>query len=247
MREHFSLKETNVWIIADKRKYIEIAIEEIKRRRKELERFIQNDPYFMVTMESYEMREGEGKMPEIAKRMIEAANRFGIGPMAAVAGAIAEFAVEAMRDAGAKYAIVDNGGDIALITDRNVLVGIYSGNSPFSNKIALKINPSQELIGICTSSGTVGHSISFGNANAATVIANSASLADAAATALCNAITDKSSIERAFDIVKHVDGVEGAIVIHKDILATWGKIPELVKINDKSRVKRRNSLEFWLS
>lgn len=232
MKERFTLKETCVWIIADEKVYIEIAKEEIKKRREELERFIESDAYFLVTTESYERkkRKGRKKMPETVKRMLASSEKFDIGPMAAVAGTIAELAVKAMQDAGAKYAIVDNGGDIALITDREVLVGIYCGESPLSKKIALRINPSSQLIGICTSSGTVGHSLSFGNANAATVIANDASLADAAATALCNAVTDASLIKEAFHTIYYKEDIKGALIIYKDILATWGEVPEIVKI-----------------
>ncbi|MBN1761879.1 MAG: UPF0280 family protein [Methanomicrobia archaeon] len=237
MKESFRLKETFVWITADEERYIEIAKEEIIRRRRDLERFVRWHPYFLVTFERYrtedEVEVGDarepGEIPEITRRMIDAASRFSIGPMAAVAGTLAEFAVEAMRDAGATYAMVDNGGDIALINDREVLVGIYAGWSRFSNKIALRIKPSHALTGICTSSGTVGHSISFGTADAATVISASASLSDAAATALCNAVTDEQSIKEAFRAINHVDGIEGALVIYKDTLATWGNVPEIVK------------------
>ncbi len=136
-----------------------------------------------------------------------------------------------MQDAGAAYAMVDNGGDIALVTDREVRVGIYAGESPFSNKIALKIRPCSSLLGICTSSGTVGHSISFGNADAATVISNSASLSDAAATALCNSVTDAHSVKNSFHAINHVKEIKGALVIYKEMLARWGSnMPEIVRL-----------------
>jgi hypothetical protein len=241
MKESFRIKETFVWITADEKRYIEIAEEEITQRRKELERFVRWHPYFLVTLEKYQIDEvevgsGSGRerdeIPEIVIRMIESAGKFGIGPMSAVAGTLAEFAVEAMQDAGATYAMVDNGGDIALVNDREVLAGIYAGESTFSNKIALRIKPSSSLRGICTSSGTVGHSISFGTADAATVISASASLSDAAATVLCNAITDAHSIPDAFRSINNVKGIEGAAVICKDVLATWGKVPEIVKTRE---------------
>lgn len=229
MKESFRLKETFAWITADEKTYVEIAKEELNKRRKELEKFVRWHPYFLVTLESYQI-EGKDKIPEIVTRMTESAEKFGIGPMSAVAGTLAEFAVEAMHDAGATYAMVDNGGDVALICDREVLVGIYAGESPFSNRIALKLHPSSSLLGVCTSSGTVGHSISFGNADAATVISNSASLSDAAATALGNSVTDAQSVSKAFGVIKHVEGIKGALIIYKDTLATWGEIPEIVKI-----------------
>jgi ApbE superfamily uncharacterized protein (UPF0280 family) len=237
MKESFQLKETFVWITADENRYIEIAKEEVRQRRRDLERFVRWHPYFLVTLESYKGGESgvsseseKGQMPEIVRRMIGSSEKFGIGPMAAVAGTLAELAVEAMRDAGANYAMVDNGGDVALICDREVLVGIYAGESPFSQIIALKVKPSSSLVGICTSSGTVGHSISFGNADAATVISHSASLSDAAATALGNAVTDADAIPKAFRVISHVDEIEGALIIYKDKLAMWGQIPEIVRL-----------------
>lgn len=122
--------------------------------------YICRDPFFRITLEPYHCPKDA---PEIVQRMTDAGNTMGIGPMSAVAGTIAALAVEAMVLAGATYAIVDNGGDIALINDSPVLVGIYAGNSPFKN-LAFEIEPSSQLHGICTSSGTVGPSISFGNA-----------------------------------------------------------------------------------
>ncbi len=237
MKEYFQLKETCVWITADDKRYIELAKDEIQRQRRELERFGRWHPYFLVTLEQYQrdeaddkaVRKREREMPEIVRRMIEATEQFKIGPMAAVAGTLAELAVEAMRDAGATYAMVDNGGDIALLSDREVLVDIYAGASPFSHKIALRLAPSPSLQAVCTSSGTVGHSISFGIADAATVVGASAALADAAATALGNAVTDAHEITAAFRAISHAAGITGALVIHNDVLATWGHLPEIVK------------------
>ena len=247
MRELFVLKETSAWITADDRKYIEIAKQQLKEHRKELERFIRWHPFFLVTLEPYvphvEDREGK-KIPEVVRRMIEASSRFGIGPMSAVAGTLAELAVEAMHDAGATHAMVDNGGDVALINDREVLVGIYAGNSPFSNRIALRIKPSSSLIGICTSSGTVGHSINFGYADAATVLSDSAALSDAAATALSNSVKGDTphALHDSFRTISHVPGIKGALIIYRDVLAKWGEMLQLIRLNYKERPKT----EDWI-
>ncbi len=229
MKVHFTLNETSVGITADETRYIEIAKASIRKHRKELERFVRWHPFFLVTLEPYDV-EDDKEVPEVARRMMKSASLFGVGPMSAVAGTLAELAVEAMRDAGATYAMVDNGGDVALINDREILVGIYAGDSPFSNRIALRIEPSSAIIGICTSSGTVGHSISFGNGDAATVIGDSASVSDAAATALGNHITGKNSIHNAFHSISHVKAVRGALIIYRDILATWGDVPPIVHL-----------------
>ena len=185
------------------------------------------------------------EMHEVARRMVKATEIFNIGPMAAVAGTLAELAVERMRDAGASFAIVDNGGDIAILADREVFVGVYAGESPFSGKIAIKVKPTQNaIVGVCTSSATVGHSISFGCADAATVISESAALADAAATALCNAVKDRNSLENAFSILKDAR-IHGALVILGKFLASWGNVEivpsrwrEVVANEGKREIKR---------
>ncbi len=225
MKTRFQLKETIVTIISDA-PYIEVARQAIVEHRRQLEQYITFDPFFRVTMEPYPLPE-DG--PEIVKRLVLAGNAVGTGPMAAVAGTIAELAVEAALDKGAKHVIVDNGGDIALFTDRSVLVGIYAGESAVKN-LAFRVD-AQESMGICTSSGKIGHSISFGNVDAATVVSKSASLADAAATSLGNAVLDdsKKGVKKAFDVIDGVDGIEGALIIKGDHIGLWGKLPEMVK------------------
>ncbi|MFP4655222.1 MAG: UPF0280 family protein [Methanohalobium sp.] len=226
-REKFQLKETIVTIVADNSSSIEIAKDAIKLHRSRLERYIQYDPYFNTTLEPYEYTENT---PEIVQRLIRAGNTVGIGPMSAVAGTIASLAVEAMVEAGETYAIVDNGGDIAHINDRPVNVGIYAGTSAFEN-LAFKINTRKTITGICTSSGTIGPSISFGMADAAIVFSDDVSLADSAATALGNAVdgTGREFVEKSFDVIKYIPNIKGAVVIQGENMGVWGEIPEIVR------------------
>jgi hypothetical protein len=223
MKEKFQLKQTVVTIVADARVHIENAKEAIRSHRRELERFIALNPFFRYALEPLDVDECVGVPPEIARRMLEASAVANVGPMAAVAGVIADLAVEAMVDVGASYAIVDNGGDIALSTDREVSVGIYAGESAFKD-IALKIRPTP-FLGVCTSSATVGPSISFGTADVACVVAEKACLADAAASALGNLSTHP---EAAFGAIKDIEGIIGALLIVQDNLATWGTLPKLI-------------------
>ena len=235
LRVHFRLKETSVWITAEDERHVEAAEDALIEHRRHLESYVKRNPFFLITIERYTYDEREwDEMPDVVRRMVSAANKFNIGPMSAVAGALAELAVERMRDEGASFAIVDNGGDIAILTDREVLVGIYAGDdNPFSGKIAIRIKSGDKIIGVCTSSATVGHSISFGNADAATVVSDGASLADAAATALCNATSDVSSVRRAFNVVRGINGIRGALVIIGDVLAKWGNV-EIVRTNNSA-------------
>ena len=226
MKEHFQLKETIVTIVADNESYISMAKESIRHNRAVLERFIAFDPFFRSTLEPYDCPENA---PEVVKRMIVAGNSMGIGPMSAVAGTIAAMAVESMVDAGATFAIVDNGGDIALINDRPVIIGVYAGTSPVKD-LGFRVPVHDHITGICTSSGTVGPSISFGMADAAIVFSDDVSLADAAAKELGNATcVGYEAVEKASDAVKHVAGIKGAAVIQGEYIGMWGSIPEMVR------------------
>ena len=179
----------------------------------------------MLTLEPY-----DGPLagaPFIVQEMARAGSFVGIGPMSAVAGTIARFALDAMIDAGATYAIVDNGGDIALINEKPITVGIYAGTSPLNN-LAFELPSRNAPLGICTSSGTVGPSMSFGFADAALTISKDISLADAAATALGNAVFESGDLGGCFEILGGID-VEGALVIRGEEMALWGALPKIKK------------------
>lgn len=236
MKEHFRYKETIVTISADDSQYIEIAKAEIIKQRHILESYIAIDPFFQTTLEPYEC---SPEAPDIAQVMATASSRAGIGPMGAVAGTIAYYAVDAMVDADATFAYVDNGGDIALINDRKTYIGIFAGQSVIRN-LAFEIEPRDSILGICTSSGTVGPSISFGQSDAVTVISEDVSLADAMATATANRIQDKETIPEALRFAETMKnageiggagGIEGVLIIKDDAMGRWGNLPTLIKAN----------------
>ena len=223
LREHFQLKETIATISSREHRHIDAAKRAIREQRGYLEDFIRKDPFFMLTLEPYDLQ-ADGA-PEIVEQMIRTTAVFGIGPMAAVAGVVAKFAVEAMMQESAAYAIVDNGGDISLLNDEPVLVGIYAGQSAIHD-LAFEIPPRSEPLGIATSSGTVGPSISFGFADAATAISQDPALADAAATALGNAVQAQGPLEECFRAIDR-PGIDGALVIRGEEMALWGTLPKL--------------------
>jgi len=223
IREHFQLKETIATISAYDQAHIETAKQSIREQRKYLEDFISRDPFFMITLEPYDRNAEEA--PDIVKQMIRCSSVFGIGPMSAVAGVIAKLAVEAMMEKGAAYAMVDNGGDISVLNDQPVLVGIYAGSSTIKN-LAFEIPSREKPLGIATSSGTVGPSISFGFADAATVISDDPALADAAATALGNAVSISGPLDNCFEAIDE-PGIDGALVIRGEEMALWGNLPTL--------------------
>ena len=224
-RIKIKVKETIVSLICEE-KFIPIAEKEIVNQRKLLEDYIKNDPGFKLTLKPYIV---PYNAPEIVKRMAKESVKAGVGPMACVAGAIAEYTLKAIIKKGAEHAIVDNGGDIAMKINHPVIVGIYSGENSICD-IGLKFYPSNSIIGICTSSATIGHSLSFGKADAVVVISKNVPLADAIATSLCNSIKQKNK-----NIIKErissfmISEIDGIIVFYGDIIGFAGNLPEIVQ------------------
>jgi ApbE superfamily uncharacterized protein (UPF0280 family) len=155
--------------------------------------------------------------------MIEAADLARVGPMAAVAGAIAHFVGHELLRYSDQI-IVENGGDVFMKSIKTLKVSIFAGTSPLSNRVAIKVHPEKTPLGACTSSGTVGHSLSFGRADAVTVLSRSTALADAVATSIGNIVKGKQDIGRGVDHARKTRGVSGVIIIVDDRLGSWGDI-----------------------
>jgi ApbE superfamily uncharacterized protein (UPF0280 family) len=225
-RTHYQDKETIVTLLC-KSEFISAGMEALRSVRIELEDYIAADPVFAKTHAPHD------PMPDasdLVRQMCSATRLAGVGPMASVAGAFASKALEQMIRSGAKEGVVDNGGDIALTIREPILMGIYAGKSSIRN-LAFQIEPRDSILGICTSSGTVGHSFSYGIADAAVVISGNVILADAAATALGNRIHSSSDLESCFDFLKPITEIEGALVILDDRMAMWGDLPKLVRMH----------------
>jgi hypothetical protein len=144
--------------------------------------------------------------------------------MATVAGAIAEYVGKDLVRQGAKTVIIENGGDIFLKSERPISVGLFAGKTKLLSQLKLKIKPQETPLGICASSGTIGHSLSFGNADCVAIIAKNALLSDAVATATANRVRDKKDLEKAIKFARSIKGVQAAVIIFKNNLASWGKI-----------------------
>ena len=139
----------------------------IQSIRADLKTYIAHNQDFLLSLEPLEMPDDD--LSDIVIRMYGSSALCDVGPMACVAGTISEMALEYMMDLNSKYSIVENGGDIALVNDRKVLCGIYSNNEVLGNEIAFEIKGRDSPLGICTSSGKIGHSISFGLSDSVTV------------------------------------------------------------------------------
>jgi len=214
-----TVKETDLYIRASCDLQSE-ALKVVTGERAALEGYIQRHPGFSAAMQPYPV---ENDAPGIVREMAEAAAKAGVGPMAAVAGAIAERVGRALLEFSPEV-IVENGGDIFLKSRKKRTVGIYAGKSPFSDRLALEIQASETPLGICTSSGTVGHSISFGKADAVIVLAPCTALADAAATAIGNLIKEESDIPQGLDFAREIDGLRGVVIIKNEKMALWGQV-----------------------
>ena len=219
--KHFEVKvkETDLLISADKELRTETEAL-VKKYRQELENYIQLDPFFQHTFSPYKPPRSA---PRIAKAMAEAGRICGVGPMAAVAGALAEFVGKDLLKYG-KEVIIENGGDIFLKTAQPRRIAVFAGKSPFSQRVTLEIDPADTPLGVCTSSGTVGPSFSFGLADAVTVISRAACLADAAATAIGNLVSKKADILKGLELAQRLKGIKGVIIIKDDEMGIWGKI-----------------------
>lgn len=213
------VKETDLYIRASsnlKRKAHRLVL----KYRSLLERYIERHPAFLTSLKPLPVAEDA---PHIVRQMAEAAQEAAVGPMAAVAGAIAEFVGDELSVFSPEI-IVENGGDIYLKSLRKRMVGIYAGKSPLNGKVGLEINRKDTPLGICTSSGTVGHSLSFGKADAVIVLAKSATLADAAATAIGNVINQPADITSGIELAKSIKGLGGVVIIKDDNIGIWGEV-----------------------
>jgi ApbE superfamily uncharacterized protein (UPF0280 family) len=214
-----AVKQTDLYI-RSRRNLKDKALDSVLKHRGPLESYIGGHPLFLTTLDPYR---AEADAPAIVKEMARVSQLTGVGPMAAVAGAIAE-AVGRDLLAFSPEVIVENGGDIFLKTSRKRLVGIYAGQSSFTRKIALEITPRETPLGVCTSSGTVGHSLSLGSADAVIVLSPSTALADAAATAVGNSVKAAGDIPQAIERARSIEGLRGLIVIVGEQMGVWGKV-----------------------
>jgi len=221
---HVQVEQTDLDIGADRYLRKE-ALELVEKYRAKIVDYIKKVPGFLTSLTPLECNQNE---EEIIRRMHYAAKKAGVGPMAAVAGAISEFVGRDLLKISREI-IVENGGDIFIKSDRDRIIGIYAGDSPLSNKIGIKVSSADTPMGICTSSGKIGHSLSFGSAHAVVILSKDTSLADAVATATGNRVKESNDIKKAINFAKSIGGVDGIVVIIEDKIGAWGNV-DLVKL-----------------
>ncbi len=218
------VRETDLFVMADK-PLPKDTRDAVVRHRHSIEAYMASHSQFRDSLVPIGM---DPLAPKIVREMLLASERTGVGPMAGVAGAISQYVGEDLLRFS-KEVIIENGGDIYMHSAKKRRVAIYAGLSPMSLRIGIAIPPNKTPIGVCTSSGTVGHSRSFGKADAVCIVSGSPILADAAATAVGNSVNSRRDIDRGLMVAQKIEGVLGAVVIVEDALGVWGEM-ELVRI-----------------
>ncbi|MCF6335536.1 MAG: UPF0280 family protein [Spirochaetales bacterium] len=216
----------------------------IIRERDLLENFIEKHSIFLTSLTP--LSELPDYAPAIAKRMHKAGIKAGVGPMAAVAGTIAQLVVEKTLNMGDRRvpasliteSIVENGGDIFMVLKKELTLGIFSDVETLQGKLAFRIDPEETPLAVCSSSSTMGHSLSLGNCNLATVFSRSGAMADAAATKACNLVKNASDIQRVLDAISSIPGITGLMIIKGNRVGIAGDLPEIVSNTDPEMMNK---------
>lgn len=226
-------RETRILVKANRKEAVEAAIREAWKARVEVEKYALRYPSFRYSLEPIKLK---GKHPRVIELMLEASEAAGVGPFAAVAGAVAQVSCESGMLGEDVSILVENGGDIQLMGPGRFVVGIYAGPSSLSGRIAFRVERSDMPAGICTSSGTVGPSLSFGESDATTVVADEASLADAAATSIGNEVRGEveESIKRGLEKFERIPGLRGCLIIRGKLAGMAGRLPELLPASQRT-------------
>lgn len=228
----FHYKQTHIKFQADLKVGLEAAKTAVVHSRSVLEQYIREHPGFVTALDPVEL---DFNAPELVRDMMKAGLLAGVGPMAAVAGGLSEVATEAMLKQNCKLALAENGGDISIKGSRPFTIGVYAGENQDAKKVGFKIKPTDLPLGVCTSAGQIGHSISFGATDAVIVFSRSAFLSDAAATAVANIVKPddpEGAIQNGLEKAESIEGVLGCIIFIGDLAGSTGKIPQMVEVLD---------------
>jgi ApbE superfamily uncharacterized protein (UPF0280 family) len=218
------MAETDLHILAPQ-PVGDLALPLLSAVRTYVEQYIREHPLFLDALVPLPM---DKQAPEVVRQMLTAGLQAGVGPMAAVAGIVAEKIGQGILAQGVDEVIVENGGDLFVAGKHACTVAVYAGESPLSGRLAINLQPGRMPCGVCCSSGTIGHSLSLGTADAVVAVSPSTALADAAATRLANEVDGKKqSINRALELAGKITGLSGVLIISGDQLGARGDI-ELV-------------------
>lgn len=231
-RVRVRLGYSSLLLISEKTEGVSAALTSITYHKAQLQAYLLHNPFYRYSLEPLEV---ERWAPRVVKLAAEAAWKAEVGPMAAIPGALAQLALEALTSTGASVGLVEDGGEIAANSSQPLTLAIYAGSSPFSGRIGFQLEGNDFPLGVATSSATVSHAINFGEADAAVVVADEAALADAAAKAVCNAVrgTPREAVEKGLRRAERIEGIRGALIVYGEHLGIVGELPEIVKLEGK--------------
>lgn len=221
------VQETDLLVYA-REDLTKITRELIIQHRGVIEAYIQNHPEFLEALSPWQIK---SPSPNLIMDMARAGRRAGVGPMAAVAGTLAEYVGKDLLTHSPEV-VVENGGDIFLKTDEPAVIGVFAGKSPLSLQVGLRIDSNQGPKAVCTSSGTIGHSLSIGKADAVCIVSDSCAFADAVATSIGNMVRSKKDIQPAIEAAKNVENIDGIAIIIGEDMGLWGAM-EIVPLKTK--------------
>lgn len=225
------IKQSNLLLVSNLYNAIDAATKSVLFNRALLEEYLRRHHPFLWSLIPIEVEEDA---PRVIRLAADAALVAGVGPLAAVPGAIADLALEEMLACGASTSLVENGGEISSKSARPMNVAIYSGDSPLSSRVGFRLGAGDFPIGIATSSASVSHALSFGDADAAVIVANTAALADASATAICNAVPGndvEASVQAGLEAAEEISQIRGALVIRGRYVGSVGRLPRLLNLS----------------
>ncbi|MBO3802303.1 MAG: UPF0280 family protein [Candidatus Brockarchaeota archaeon] len=223
--------ESNLLVISDVAEGIDAAIESVAENRRVLESYLKLNPSYALSLSPVEV--DERSQPRVASLAASSAAAAGVGPMASIPGTLADLAVERMAELGCSVSVVENGGEISAASSAPLVVAIYAGRASASGRLGFLLEGKDFPIGIATSSATVSHALSFGEADAAVVVSDSASMADAAATRVCNEVRgggEEEAIEAGLKVAKAIPRVRGALIAKGSRVGIVGNLPKVVRL-----------------
>jgi len=247
-KHHFLEQESDVTIISESKIAIREAKKSLVYNRKILEKYLKKNNKFLTSFLPIKITTEF----EIINLMSTASVLCDVGPMAAVAGAFADIMLNRMKMEDdpdyipAKIALVENGGEIAVDSEKDMKIALFAGYNELNLNIGFLIEKKNSPLGIGTSSATIGHAISLGQADAVTIFARDATLADAAATRIANLVKGvdvEKSIKNALDAAEDIDGVFGAFISRENKVGQVGKLPKFFKIEGNKNLVLKDKFE----
>ena len=246
-KHHFIEKESDITIISESKIAIDHAKKAFFSHRTILEKYVAKHPQFSKSFRPVKVLSSDS----IIQIMGHAAELYDVGPMAAVAGALADLMLNEMKTEKfdfipVKTALVENGGEIAIDSEKDMNIALYAEQNQLNLNIGFLITKKDCPLGIATSSATVGHAISLGQADAVTIFSDSAANADAAATKIANLVKGndiEKSIKKALDAVDDYTGIRAALICRENKVGQVGKLPQLFKTEGEKTAIFKDKLE----